>query len=392
MQRPLDDIRIVDLTQGICGPFCTQILRDLGAEVIKIEPPSGDVSRRMGTLHSTTSISYMNFNRGKKSVIFDLEKSEQRELLLKLAEKSDVFVEDLGPGKSSDLGIGYEEVRERKSDILYLSITGYGHEGMFRDYSDLDAVVQALSGFMSITGESSGEYTKGGVPLADIYTGIYGAIGILAGIIHRRKTGESLYIDLAKLNVMLTEMPDAMSKYFNTGQTTRPQGCRHQLVGFFGPAETKDGSVICMAAQDHQFKAMTEILGLEGLEKDERFNSMAKRCVNIAQLEPIINAKTKEMTMDELTEKLLERKIPAGQINTLDKILESDYVKYHDLKMEVSDKEEGKFKVIGSPMRFEKFEMPKADFVSQLGEFTEEILKEVLGEEKETLCGRREAV
>ena len=392
MRRPLDDIRIIDLTQGICGPFCTEILRDLGAEVIKIEPPSGDISRKMGTQHGKTSISYINFNRGKKSMILDLGKSEQKELLLKLAEKADVFVEDLGPGKSSDLGIDYEQVKRRKSDILYLSITGFGHEGMFRDYSDLDAIVQALSGFMSITGETDGEYTKGGVPLADIYTGIYGAIGILAGIIHRRKTGESLYIDLAKLNVMLTEMPDTMSKYFNTGQTTRPKGCRHQLVGFFGPAETKDGSVICMAAQDHQFKAMMEILGLEGLEKDERFNSMTKRCINIAQLEPIVCAKTREMTMDELTEKLLERKIPAGQINTLDKILESDYVKYHNLTMEVSDRKEGRFKVVGSPMKFEKFEMPKTDFISQPGEFTEELLSEVLGLGKEALNGKGETV
>ncbi len=381
MLRPLDDIRILDLTQGMCGPFCTQILRDFGAEVIKIEPPAGDVSRRMGTRHGKTSISYVNFNRGKKSVILEPGKPEQRELLLRLAERADVFVEDMGAGKSSDMGIGYEEIRKRKPDILYLSITGYGHEGMFRNYSDLDAIVQALSGFMSITGEIGGEYTKAGVPIADIYTGIYGAIGVLAGIIHRRKTGGSLYIDLAKLNVMLTEMPDVMSKYFNTGQATRPKGCRHQLVGFFGPAETKDGSVICMAAQDHQFKAMTEILGLEGLEKDERFNSMTKRCANIAQLEPIIYAKTRELTMDELTEKLLERKIPAGQINTLDKILESDYVKYHGLTMEVTDKEEGTFRVVGSPMRFEKFDMPGMDFVSQPGEFTEEILREIPGVE-----------
>lgn len=131
------------------------------------------------------------------------------------------------------MGIGYETVRSRKPDILYLSITGYGQDGMYKDYSDEDAIVQAISGFMSITGENGGAYTRAGIPLADVLTGIYGAIGVLAGIIYRRRTSESLFIDLPKLNVMLSAMPDVFSKYYNTGETTRPKGCRHQLAGYF---------------------------------------------------------------------------------------------------------------------------------------------------------------
>lgn len=376
MPGPLDDIRVIDLTQGVCGPFCTQLLRDLGADVIKIEPPCGDVSRGTGICHDGVSTSYISLNRGKKSIILDLKQPEYREIFLHLANESDVIVEDLGPGKSNGMGIGYENVKIAKSNILYLSITGYGHEGIFRDYSDQDAIVQALSGFMSITGEKDGKFTKAGIPLADVFTGIYGAIGILAGIMYRRRTNKSLYIDLAKLDVMLTAMPDVFSKYFNTGKTTRPKGCRHQLVGFFGPVRTKDGIVICMASQDHQFKAMTEILGLEGLEKDDRFDSMNKRCVNIAELEPIIYSRTREMTMEELTEKLLSRKIPAGPVNTLEKILESGYVKYHDLIMAVEDSTKNRFKVIGPPVKFGQFEVAKSDFISGLGEFTEAILKD----------------
>lgn len=393
MPGPLDDIRVIDLTQGVCGPFCTQLLRDLGAEVIKIEQPCGDVSRGIGTCHDGISTSYVSLNRGKKSVILDLEQREHREIFLHLANGADVIIEDLGPGKSDRMGIGYEDVKIGKPDILYLSITGYGHEGMFRDYSGQDAIVQALSGFMSITGENGGKFTKAGIPLADIFTGIYGAIGILAGIMYRRRSNEGLYIDLAKLDVMLTAMPDVFSKYFNTGKTTRPKGCRHQLVGFFGSVRTKDGIVICMASQDHQFKAMTEILGLEGLEKDERFDSMNKRCVNIAELEPIIFSRTGEMTMEELTKKLLSRKIPAGPVNTLEKILESGYVKYHDLIMEVEDSAGGRFKVIGPPVKFGQFDMAKSDFISRHGEFTEPILKEVadLGEHgMERVCQEEE--
>lgn len=382
MPKPLDDIRVIDLTQGICGSFCTQLLRDLGAEVIKVEPPSGDVSRCRGTRHGKTSISYISVNRGKKSMVLELEKPAHREIFLRLVEMSDIMVEALGPGRGDALGIGYEAVRNRKPDIIYLSITGYGHEGMYRDYSDQDAIIQALSGFMSITGELGGEFTKAGIPIADVFTGIYGAISLLTGIIYRDRMKESLYIDLPKLNVMLSAMPDVFSKYLNTGKTTRPKGCRHQLVGFFGPVKTKDGTVICMAAQDHQFKALTEILGLEGLEQDERFSSMDKRCLNIEALEPIIFSKTREMTMDELTEKLLDQKIPAGPVNTLDKILESDYVKYHQLLMEVKDRDEGIFRVVGSPIRFSQFHMEHNDFIAGPGEFSADILYEILGCDK----------
>ncbi len=382
MPGPLNDIRVLDLTQGLCGPFCTQILRDFGAEVIKIEPPSGDVSRRRGTCRGRSSIPYMSVNRGKKSVLLDLSRQEEKEVFLRLVETAEVIAEDFGPDRSREMGIGYETVRSRKPDILYLSITGYGQDGMYKDYSDEDAIVQAISGFMSITGENGGAYTRAGIPLADVLTGIYGAIGVLAGIIYRRRTSESLFIDLPKLNVMLSAMPDVFSKYYNTGETTRPKGCRHQLAGYFGPVETKDGIIICMAAQDHQFKAMTEVLGLEGLEEDARFNTMHKRCVHIAELEPIIFSRSRNMTMAELTEKLLSRKIPAGPVNSLEKILKSDYVSYHNLLMEVTDSAEGTVKVIGPPVKFGQFEMRTADFVSQPGEHTEEIITEILKEGK----------
>lgn len=378
MRRPLDNICILDLTQGLCGPFCTQILKDLGARVIKIEPPSGDVSRRMGTCHGGSSVPYLSVNRGKESVVLDLHQPEGRETFLRLVQGADVVAEDLGPGKSDHLGIGYEAVKARKTDIIYLSITGYGHQGMYRDYNSLDAIVQAISGFMSITGEAGGEYTCAGFPLADGFTGIYGAIGVLAGLIRRKKVRESLYIDLAKLDVMLSAMPDVLAKYLNTGQTTRPKGSRHQLVGFFGPVETRNGAVICMASQDHQFQALTEILGLEGLDKDERFHTMTNRCINGAELEEIINSRAKKMTMEELMKKLLERKIPAGPINTLENILDSDYMIWHQLVMEVKDHREGSFQVIGSPMKFQQFDLAKKEFSAQLGEHTQKILQKFL--------------
>ena len=379
MRQPLEGIRVLELTSQLCGSFCTEILHDLGAEIIKIELIRGGINRRPENADS----SYASANRGKKRIALDVEKEDLSSFILRLAKTADVFVEDLGPGKCAGMGLGYEEMKHRRSDIIYLTITGYGHEGIFRDYSAQDAIVQALSGFMSISGEVGGRYTKAGIPLAEMFTGLYGAIGILAGIFGRIRTEDGLYLDLAKLDVMLSAMPDVFAKYLNTGQTTRPKGCRHQLAGYFGPTETKDGTVICMAAQDHQFKALTEILRLEGLEKDRRFDTMDKRCRNVEELEPIICSKTRNMTMDQLMEELLKRKIPAGPVYTLEQILNSEYVHYHQLICEVSDRMKNTFRVIGLPLRFSQFQNTKRDFISLPGEFTDELRRELPTDEKD---------
>lgn len=389
MKRPLSDIRVLDLTQNMCGPYCTQILGDLGAEIIKIEPPGGEISRQVGTRHGATSITYIHFNRGKKSVELDLAKPSHREVLLKLAEKSDLVVEDFMPGTSEKLGIGYGDIKKIKSDILYIAITGYGQQGMYKNYSDLDPIVQAISGFMSITGEKGGEFTKAGAPLADLFTGIYGVIGALAAIIHRRKTGESLYVDISKLNVMLSAMPDSMSKYLNTGCITRPKGNKHQLVAISQALRTKDGLVLCKASEDKEFKTFTDALGLQGLGDDERFNDTRKRCDNINELEPIIHSKTSKMTMAELNDLMLRLNCAAGPVNTIEQILEDEYTKFHQLITNVHDSKEGDFKVVGSPLKFEKFAIPRSTFVSQPGEYTAEILTDLLGMDEEEIISLR---
>lgn len=379
MDRPLSGIRVLDLTQYMCGPYCTQILGDLGAEIIKIEPPGGEISRKFGTKHGATSITYIHFNRGKKSVELDLNKPRHREILLKLAEKSDLVVEDFMPGTSEKLGIGYYDLKKIKSDILYIAITGYGQKGLYSNYSNLDPIVQALSGFMSTTGEKGGEFTKAGVPLADIFTGIYAAIGALAAIIHRRKTGESLYVDISKLNVMLSALPESMPKYLNTGGITRPRGNKHQLVAIFQALRTSDGLVLCKASDDKEFKAFTDALDLQGLGEDERFNDTRKRYANIDELEQIIHSKTTKMTMEELTNLMLRLNCPVGPINTIEQILEDEYTNFHQLIIDVHDSIEGSFKVVGSPLKFEKYGMPKYSFVSQPGEYTTEVLMNLLG-------------
>lgn len=362
MDQPLKRYRVLDMTHGVAGPFGTQILADLGAEVIKIEPPNGDESRGKPE-------KYAALNRGKKSVTADLNSEEDRNRILEIACDTDILVEDLGPHRADLLNLGYQDICAVKPDIIYISITGYGHDGIFSSYSDSDAIVQALSGIMSITGQEGGTFTKVGFPVADVFTGIHAAISALAGILYRRKNHIGLYADIAKLSVMLAAMPDSLAKFLNTGRISRPKGSRHQLVGFFQPVKTKDGHVTIMAAQDHQFAALIKVLGLEGLDRDERFNNMFVRCINALALEEIIQAKTTLYTTDELMTMLLENKIAAGPIYPLETTLSGPYVKSKDLIIQLQDAQNHLFKSIGFPVRFDKFSTSCNTFLSEKGAY-----------------------
>lgn len=364
MVKPLSGLRVLDLTQNVCGPFCTQILYDLGAEVIKIEPPEGDVSRSRGQKHGEASASFMAFNRGKKCITLDLENAGHMAILRRLAEKTDLFAADLPEDALRRLKLDYEEMRSIRPDILYISINGYGSGTRFSDYSDLDPIIQAVSGFMSVTGQSGGEYTKAGIPIADLLTAQYAAVGALSAVIHRRKTGEGLHIRASKLDVMMASMPDTIAKYINTGGITRPRGNKHQLVALFQALHTKDGEVICKAADEREFRAFADALGLSELYADERFCNVKLRCSNVEALEKLVEAKTKTMTSQELTDILLKLRCQVGPINDMPQILESDYTEYHKLICRLQNEQEGEYRVIGCPIKFERFDTPHTSALS----------------------------
>ena len=377
MARPLDGIRVIEISQFICGPYCTQILSDLGAEIIKVELPNGDISRRHGIKkEGTISTTYLNFNRGKKSIVLNLDVYDDRKTLKDLIQSADILVEDGSMLSNKDV-VGMCKNLKNKDYLLHLEINGYGNVREFENYDDQDAIIQALSGFMSITGENANYHTKAGVPIADIYTGLYGAIALLAGIIYQKKNKKGMHIEVSKLSVMLTMMPDSMTRYLNTGIITRAQGVRHAMVGFFDLLKAKDGSVICMACQDFQFKAMLDVIGLNGLEKDKRFNDMTKRQIHAVELKKILDEKTIEFTMDELAEALLQKNLPIGSVEPLEKVLDGELVKYHKLLRKIKDFRGTEYRVVGSPIKFENIEEPSNSFVSELGEYTEKIKRDL---------------
>lgn len=392
--RPLEKIRVLDLTQEICGPFCTQLLGDLGAEIIKIEPSSGDRSRRRGKRYGETSLAYIHTNRGKKSVELDVEDPSHRGVFLRLAEKADLIVEDLGPGRAEELQIGYEDIKKVKPDILYLSITNFGKTGPFKDYAANDAIIQAMSGYMSMTSVNyQGAYTKIGPPLADLMTGIYGAIASVAGVIHRKKTGKSLRMDISKLSVMLQATPDGYAKYLTSGEKGFPTGNAHRMTATFYPMPAKDGAIICNAANrnttEHKFEDFCIGIGMPDFFKDERYATEESRLAHRDEVVEAVNAHTSQMTVAEISELCQKIGVACGVMNDMAQLAADPQTIHDQLIMDVVDEKAGTFKVLGCPFKFDAFDTPKSDFVDQLGAHTQEIFEQVLGMTEEEIAALR---
>lgn len=380
--RPLSKIRVLDLTQEICGPFCTQLLGDLGAEIIKIEPPQGDKSRRRGKSYSGTSLAYIHTNRGKKSVVLDLNRAAHRETFLRLAEKADLIVEDM-EGAVDRLGIGYEDIRKVKGDILYLSITNFGKNGAFKDYKASDAVIQAMSGYMSLTSTKyQGDFTKIGPPLGDLLTGIYGAIAAVSGVIHRKKTGKSLYMEVSKLGAMLQTMGDGYAKYLTSGEKGFPTGNAHRATATFYPMPAKDGSIICNAANrnttEHKFEDFCIGIGMPDFFKEEKYATEESRLKYRDEVVEAVNAHTSKMTVEEIYSLCQRCGIAAGIIQDMAMLSEDPQVIHDKLIIDIHDKSAGDLKVLGSPFKFDAFDRPVQDFSDELGEHTREVLGRIL--------------
>lgn len=382
--RPLSKIRVLDLTQEISGPFCTQLLCDLGAEIIKIEPPEGDRSRKMGPKYGETSLTYIHTNRGKKSVTLDLKSQSHRDIFLRLAEKADLIVEDFGPGKAEELGIGYEDVKKLKSDILYLSITNFGRKGPFKDYMANDAIIQAMSGYMSLTSvQYQGTFTKIGPPLADLMTGLYGAIAVVSGVIYRKKTGESLRMDISKLSVMLQAMADGYAKYLTSGEKGFPTGNAHRMSASFYPMPAKDGAIICNTGNrnttEHKFEDFCIGIGMPDFFKDERYATEESRLAHREEVAEAINAHTSQMTIEEINNLCRKCGIAAGVVNDMAQVAADPQTIHDQIIIDVHDTKSGDFKVLGCPFKFDAFDTPSRDFVDQPGEHTQEVLTDILG-------------
>ncbi|MCI0778326.1 MAG: CoA transferase, partial [Chloroflexi bacterium] len=319
MAGPLEGITVLDLTWVLSGPYGAMVLCDLGAEVIKVErPPHGDLARTTGPHINGISGYFMSINRGKKSISIDLAKEEGKELFLKLVEQADVVVENFTPGAMDGLGLGYEALRERNPRIIYAATSGFGQTGPDRLRPALDVVVQGMGGVMSITGHPGGPPTRPGLSLGDIAGGLFTAIGVLAALQERERSGEGQLVDVSMLDCQVAILENAFMRYFATGDVPGPIGTRHPLATPFQAFPTKDGYLVLAlwGGAENQWEMLCALLGTPELIYDERFATNADRTENHSELEPLMFEAMKKRTTAEWLHEFDAIGIPCGPLNT----------------------------------------------------------------------------
>ena len=299
---PLAGLRVLDLSWVLAGPYCTMVLADLGADVVKCErPPWGDVARTTGPLIGGESGYFFSVNRGKRSVAVDLRREEGRDLFLRLVPQFDVLVENFRPGALERLGLGYERLAEAHPGLVYAAISGYGQDGPLRDRPALDVVVQGAGGVMSITGEPDGPPVRPGLSLGDIAAGLFGAIGVLAALRERDRSGIGQLVDVSMLDCQLAILENAFLRYHLTGEVPKPMGTRHSWAVPFQAFPTADGHLVLALAWGvpNQWALLCSELGLVELIDDPRFAESAARSAHHAELEPLLGEAFRRRTTAE---------------------------------------------------------------------------------------------
>ena len=377
MNPPLKSIRILDLSRSLTGPFCSMILADLGAEVIKVEIPEvGDMTRSWGPpFIGGESAYFLCVNRNKKSMTLNLKTEKGKKILYRLAEKCDVLLENFRPGVTDKLGVNYEAIHEINPRMVYCSISGFGQTGPYRDWPAYDIVVQGLGGFMGITGEFGRPPVRVGVAITDILAGAHAAIAILSALIARKTTGKGQWIDVSMLDGAVSWMTYMAANYFATGKVPERMGSAHPNIVPYQCFETKDGKYINIAiGNDRLWTSLCKILGLKKLVQDPRFATNPKRVKNRNELISMLTKVFSTKIRDEWLE-ILGREIPCGPVYTMDEIFSDPQVLHRGMLVEIDHPVAGKIKQIGVPMKFSETLGEIKAPPPLLGQHTEEILK-----------------
>ena len=392
MSGSLSHIRVLDLSRVLAGPWCSQHLADLGAEVIKIERPgSGDETRAWGPPYlqdadgndTIEAAYYLSCNRGKKSLTLDISTPAGQDIVRKLAAKSDVVLENYKVGQLKKYGLHYDDLNTINPKLVYCSITGFGQTGPWRHRPGYDFIIQGLGGLMSITGERDdlpgGGPQKVGVAVTDLMTGMYSTIAILAALTHRDRTGIGQYIDMALLDVSVAMLANMNMNYLTSGQVPKRWGNAHPNVIPYQVFACRDGHIIVAVGNDSQFRKFCEVLGEPKLGSDDRFATNSNRIRNrnglIPLLEPLMWARSRDAWVDALE----AAGVPCGPINTIDQVFENPQVQARGIKVEIPHPLAGSVPQVASPMRFSKTPIEYHAAPPTLGQHNDYVLREVLG-------------
>jgi len=380
---PLKGLRVLDLTRVLAGPTCTQMLGDMGAEVIKIErPEAGDDTRGFAPPfwpETKESAYFLGVNRNKLSVTLDIAKPEGQAVIHRLLEHCDILAENFKVGALAKYGLGWEQLKEKYPRLIYCSITGFGQTGPYAPRPGYDALIQAMGGVMSLTGEPNGSPQKVGVPVADLFAGLYGCIGILAALNHRHATGQGQRIDIGMLDTHVAWLANQGMNYIATGENPPRLGNQHPNISPYQEFPTQDGYMILAVGNDPTFERFCKAFGQEALLADERFATNPKRVANRDLVTQTLTPLTKSKTTAEWVAALEELKIACGPINTLKEVFADPHVQARGMRVKMPHASGQEIEVIANPV---KMSATPADYrvpPPTLGQHTEAVLQGLLG-------------
>ncbi len=387
----LDDIRILDLTRVMSGPFCTSMLADLGAEIIKIELPDiGDESRHFGPYKEDESAYFMMLNRNKKSVTINLKSAEGLEILKALIPKCDVIVENFRPGVMERLGLDEHTVQKLNPSIIYARISGFGQNSPLKEWPAFDLVIQAMSGLMSLTGPKGGPPTAVGESLADVCTGMFGAFGIMAALFERERTGIVSSVDVAMLDSMMAMQLTGLSRQLYSGQTPTPVGNRHPVTYPVDSFPTLDGDIVMVCFSQPTFQSLCSLMGKPELATDPRFSDNELRNQHEEELRRIITNWTSTLSQEEAIKILQDSRIPAGPVWNLQQLTQSAHVETRGLIQQADHTRFDKIPVVPQPVKFSGTSISGAPSVPLLGENTDQVLSGLLNMDSKKIAELRE--
>lgn len=374
---PLTGTKILDLTRVLSGPFCTMLLADMGADVIKVEAPEGDSVRGQGVIKDGLSWYFTQFNRNKRSIVLDLRTDDAKATLGKLIQRSDVLVENFRPGVLARMGFDDARLKLLRPSLVTCSINGFGSTGPYKDRPAFDFIAQALSGFMAVNGGPDDPPLRSGLPISDLVAGLYAALAIAAAVPAARTTGQGQRVEVSLTNGMVSLLSYIATNYFATGNVPSRSGNDHPITAPYGLFPTRDGQIAIAPADDAFFRRLADALGEPDLKTDPLYATQSARVANRQRINAIVGGKLVANTTDYWVEALNKAGVPCGPVNSIPSVFEDPQILSQNMVMDVDQPGYGIVRMLGFPMKFSGTPCRVRRPAPGLGEHTAEILAEL---------------
>jgi crotonobetainyl-CoA:carnitine CoA-transferase CaiB-like acyl-CoA transferase len=377
---PLTGVKVLDLTRVLSGPFCTALLGDMGADIVKVEAPEGDSIRTSGAAKDGLSTYFAQFNRNKRSIVLDLRKPEAKEALAGLVAQSDVLVENFRPGVLNRLGFDDARLFALKPSLVVCSINGFGSTGPYKDRPAFDFIAQALSGFMSVNGTADGPPLRSGLPISDLVAGLYAALSITAAVHHAKTTGQGQRTEVSLTNGMVSMLSFIATTYFASGKVPPRSGNDHPIAAPYGLFPTRDGEIALAPADNTFFHRLADAIGLPDLKSDPLYVDNHARVANRARINAIVGGRLATETTAYWVETLNKAGVPCGPVNGVAEALADPQIVEQQMVLTVPHPGHGDIRLLGFPMKFSETPCRIRRTAPGLGEHTAEILKELVSD------------